>query len=94
MARSLSHEYHKSLGETYAKLSEYNATLRQVFDEDPEIVLHDDPAKWAEIFAVRFGWAEKRKIEFVWPKYRIHIVRYLFAFNNIDKGYTTFLLSP
>lgn len=65
MARSLSHEYHKSLGETYAKLSEYNATLRQVFDEDPEIVLHDDPAKWAEIFAVRFGWAEKRKIEFV-----------------------------
>jgi len=65
MANSLSCEYHRSMNETYAKLMDSVDTLHQVFDEEPEIVLHDDPAKWAEILAVRFGWADKRQIEFV-----------------------------
>ena len=38
------------------QLSNSLSLLHELFDEDPEILYHDDPAKVAELLAVGWGW--------------------------------------
>ena len=47
------------------RLHQDTSVVIRMFSEEPEIVYHDDPAKWAEILAVRWKLKPSRHIEFV-----------------------------
>lgn len=41
------------------QLSDSMTLLHKLFDEEPEILYHDDPAKLAEFLAIGWGWISK-----------------------------------
>ncbi len=44
------------------QLSSNMSLLHELFDEEPEILFHDDPAKWAELLALRWGWVSRDEL--------------------------------
>jgi hypothetical protein len=41
------------------QLMENMSQLHKLFDKEPEILYHDDPAKLAEFLAIGWGWISK-----------------------------------
>ena len=39
--------------------------IKQLFEPYPETIFHDDPAKWAELIAVKWDIIEEKELEFV-----------------------------
>lgn len=42
--------------------NDQNAII-ELFDPYPETIFHDDPAKWAELFAIRWGLLKEVEME-------------------------------
>lgn len=49
----------KCQSEVDRQLSDSMMLLHKLFDEDPEILYHDDPTKLAEFLAIGWGWISK-----------------------------------
>lgn len=39
--------------------------IENLFEPYPEIIFHNDPEKWAELFATSLGIIEEKELEFV-----------------------------
>lgn len=65
MAKWIQENSNYSYEEVLTLFEKEQEKVKNLFKPYPETIFHDDPAKWAELFATNWGIIEERELEFV-----------------------------